>query len=74
MPIECLFYVYRYFNVIILIMSNRINKQVMDNIKVIPTIPQKNRIRPKPKPKHEFTKAARHGLRLIKNNTTKTRY
>ena len=50
------------FYVSILIMSNRLKNKVIDNIEVIPTIPQtKTRPKPKPKPKHEFTEAAREG-------------
>ena len=38
--------------------------KTIDNIEVIPTIPQtKTRPKPKPKPKHEFTEAAREGFK-----------
>jgi hypothetical protein len=45
-------------------MSNRFNKKTIDNIEVMPTIPQtkaKAKAKAKPKPKHEFTEAAREG-------------
>ena len=43
-------------------MNNRISKKYIDNIEVIPTIPQtKAKPKPKPKPKQEFSEAAREG-------------
>jgi len=44
-------------------MSNRISKKIIDNIEVIPTIPQtKAKAKAKPrKPKQEFSEAAREG-------------
>ena len=45
-------------------MNNRISKKSIDNIEVIPTIPQtkaKAKAKPKPKPKQEFTEQAREG-------------
>jgi hypothetical protein len=51
------------YYVIILIMSNRFNKKVID-IEPIPTIPQtktKAKAKPKAKPKQEFSEAAREG-------------
>ena len=42
-------------------MSNRLNKKSVDNIEVMPTIPQKKTKKAKPKPKHEFSEAAREG-------------
>jgi hypothetical protein len=45
-------------------MNNRISKKSIDNIEVIPTIPQtkaKAKAKPKPKPKQEFTDQAREG-------------
>ena len=68
MPIICRLNVYNIviiiYYVIILIMSNRFNKKTIDNIdnsEVIPIIPQTKKAKPKPKPKHEFTEAAREG-------------
>ena len=48
-------------------MNNRISKKSIDNIEVIPTIPQtkanrSGKAKPKPKPKHEFSEAAREGF------------
>ena len=45
-------------------MNNRISKKYIDNIEVIPTIPQtKAKAKAKPKkPKHEFSEAAREGF------------
>lgn len=48
-------------------MNNRISKNSIDNIEVIPTIPQtkanrSGKAKPKPKPKHEFSEAAREGF------------
>lgn len=47
-------------------MNNRISKKSIDNIEVIPPIPQtkanrSGKAKPKPKPKHEFTDQAREG-------------
>jgi len=49
------------YYVIILIMSNRLNNKTIDNIEVMPIIPQKKTKKAKPKPKREFTEAAREG-------------
>ncbi len=45
-------------------MSNRLKNKVIDRIEVIPTIPHINRPKSKPKPKHEFTEAAREGFKI----------
>jgi hypothetical protein len=42
-------------------MSNRLNNKTIDNIEVMPIIPQKKTKKAKPKPKREFTEAAREG-------------
>jgi len=44
-------------------MSNRLNNKTIDNIEVMPIIPQTKtrKAKAKPKPKHEFSEAAREG-------------
>jgi hypothetical protein len=44
-------------------MSNRLNKKTIDNIDNIEVIqqPKARKAKPKPKPKHEFSEAAREG-------------
>ncbi len=62
------------FNVIILIMSNRLNRKVIEDIEVIPTIPPKTDPSPNPNQSTNSQKQREKVLRFIKNTETNIRY